>query len=48
MNTIDAFIAKQPHDYKFKIGKTEASSLTGFLAGMFCASLIFLFALAIM
>ncbi|MDD3491369.1 MAG: hypothetical protein PHG13_00095 [Candidatus Pacebacteria bacterium] len=35
------FISKEPRDFKFKIGKTLASSLSGFIAGVF-ATLIFL------
>ncbi|MDD3098316.1 MAG: hypothetical protein PHU82_00570 [Candidatus Pacebacteria bacterium] len=35
------FVSEEPRDFKFKIGTTIASSLSGFIAGVF-ATLIFL------
>ena len=35
------FISKEERDYRYKIGKTLASSLSGFIAGVF-ATLLFL------
>jgi hypothetical protein len=42
MNSLSRdFISKEQRDFKFQIGKTIASSLSGFIAGVF-ATLIFL------
>jgi len=42
MNTLTRdFISKEERNFKFKIGQTLASSLSGFIAGVF-ATLIFL------
>lgn len=39
------FISKEERDYKYRIGKTLASSLSGFIAGVF-ATLLFLIIVA--
>lgn len=39
------FISKEERDFKFKIGKIIASSLSGFIAGVF-ATLLFLIIVA--
>jgi hypothetical protein len=42
MNSLSRdFISNEQRDFKFQIGKTIASSLSGFIAGVF-ATLIFL------
>lgn len=34
------FISKDPREYKFKMGRTIASSLAGFFAGVVFASIV--------
>jgi len=34
------FVSWEPREFKFKIGKTLASSLSGFVAGVIFASII--------
>lgn len=40
MKIIRDFISKDPRNFKFKIGKVLASSLSGFIAGAIFASFI--------
>ncbi|BCX16192.1 MAG: hypothetical protein KatS3mg098_421 [Candidatus Parcubacteria bacterium] len=41
------FISHESREYKFKIGKTLASSLAGFVAGVVFASIVWIIALLI-
>ena len=36
------FISKDPRSFRFKIGRVLASSLSGFIAGVVFASLVFI------
>jgi len=38
-NLFKDFISEEPRQFKFKIGKTVASSLSGFIAGVIFASI---------
>lgn len=39
------FVSKESRDYTFKIGKSVASSLTGFIFGVVSASIVWITAL---
>jgi tetrahydromethanopterin S-methyltransferase subunit F len=40
---IEDFISNENKDYKFRIGKVIASSLSGFIAGFIVATIILVF-----
>lgn len=40
MNFLRDFISEENRDFKFKLGKTIASSLTGFVAGLIVATIL--------
>lgn len=40
MNIFSDFISKENRKYKYKLGKTVASSLSGFICGVTVASII--------
>jgi CDP-diglyceride synthetase len=44
MNIFSDFISKENKRYKFQLGKTLASALTGFICGAIVASIIWYFA----
>jgi len=39
------FVSRDPRQYKLKIGRTIASSLTGFIVGVISASIVWMYAL---
>lgn len=36
------FVSKEPRSYRLKIGRTVASSLTGFIVGVISASIVWM------
>jgi len=39
------FVSREPRQYRMKIGRTVASSLTGFIVGIVSASIVWMYAL---
>lgn len=39
------FVSEEPRRYAFKIGRTVASSLSGFVVGVICASIVWMYAI---
>ncbi len=47
MGTNNDFISNEPRTFRFKLGKALASSLSGFVAGVLAASVIWVAAIII-